>query len=152
MIIDFRRTTNDAISVNSSRTIRSTNPYITSMKSGTEIQRIGFGQNNDDGIWPRNIERFNLFDGGTLDFSDRSASWHGAEKKWMWKPWRQHHLKKTERENNFEVEKVGCKNSVNLNHVNSNHINTNPNPVNFKHTILNQLIPANSTNFGPIND
>ena len=29
-----------------------------------------------------------------------------------------------ERENNFEVEKVGRKNSVILNHVDSNHINT----------------------------
>ena len=63
--------------MNPPRTIGSIIPQITSLKSGTGI---GFGLNGGDGILPKNIRSFSLFDIGTSDFSDRSALLHGAEK------------------------------------------------------------------------
>ena len=106
MSIDFRRNKNDGICVNPSRTIRSLIPKITIMKSGTGI---GFGQNNSDGIPPRNIRRFVLFNRGTSDFSDRSTSWHGAAKIESENPEDNRIFKNAGRENNFEVEKLGAK-------------------------------------------
>ena len=53
----------------------------------------------------------------------------------------------SERGNNFEVEKVGRKNSVIWDHKDSDSIHVNPN-----HVKSNQLIPADSTNVVSIND
>ena len=50
-----------------------------------------------------------------------------------------------EHKNNFEVEKVGRKNSAIWNHKDSNSIDVDPN-----HTNLNQHITADSTNIGSI--
>ena len=72
--IDFGWNTNDGIGVKPLRTIRSIIPQITIMKSGTEMGRIGFRQNNNDSIPPRNIERFRIFDRRVMDLFDRSAS------------------------------------------------------------------------------
>ena len=51
--IDFRRNTNCGIGVNSPRTTGSIIPYISIMKSGNEMQKIGFGRNSGDGIPPK---------------------------------------------------------------------------------------------------
>ena len=51
-----------------------------------------------------------------------------------------------EHKNNFEVEKVGRKNSVNWSHKDSNLIHVDPN-----HAKSNTIIPENSTNLGRIN-
>ena len=65
-------------------------------------------------------------------------------------------FKNTERKNNFKVEKVGCKNSVNWNHTNSiinwtkkdsDFIHVDP-----KHTESNQPILENLKNIGSIHD
>ena len=47
-------------------------------------------------------------------------------------------LKNSGRENNFEVEKVGCENSIILNHTDSNHTGLN-------HANWNKLITTNLT-------
>ena len=73
MSIEFGHKMNDGISVNPSRTIGSIIPQITNMKSGTGI---GFGRNSGDGIPPRNIVSFSLFDRGAHNFSNRSALWN----------------------------------------------------------------------------
>ena len=52
-----------------------------------------------------------------------------------------------DRENNFEVEKVGRENSVTWNHKDSNSIHIDPN-----HFNSNKTIPDNLTNIGSIND
>ena len=49
----------------------------------------------------------------------------------------------TELENNFEVEKVGRKNSIILNHIGLNNINNNSIHVDYNHADWNQLIPTN---------
>ena len=53
--VDFGQNKNDGISVIPSRTIVSIIPHITSLKSGTEMRRIGFGRNSDDDIPPRKM-------------------------------------------------------------------------------------------------
>ena len=127
MIIDFRRNTDDIIGVNPPKTTRSIIPQINGMKSGTGI---GFGRNSGDGIPPINIRSFGLFDRGTWYFSDISVLWHGSVKSESEKPGSNRIFENAERENNSEVEKVGCKNSVILNNVDSIDINTDLNHLN----------------------
>ena len=64
---------NNGMPMNPSITTRIITPHITSLESGT-----GIGQNNGDGIPPRNKGRFRLFDRGTSNISNMSASCHGA--------------------------------------------------------------------------
>ena len=71
---------NDGIRVNPPRTTVSISQHITSLKSGTEMRRIGFGWNSGGSILPRNIWSFNLINIKTPDLSDRSAAWHQTEK------------------------------------------------------------------------
>ena len=65
-------------------------------------------------------------------------------------------FKNAERENSFEVEKVGRKSSVNWNHTNSiiywKHKYSKSIHVDLNHTDLNQLNPANSINIRSIHD
>ena len=64
------------------------------------------------------------------DLAYRSVLYHGAAKSEIENPGSNIIFKNAERKNNFEVEKVGRKNSVILNCVNSNNINTDPNHIN----------------------
>ena len=50
-----------------------------SINSCSEMWRFGYGRNRDDGIPQIKIGRFNLFDGGTPYFDDRSTLWHVAD-------------------------------------------------------------------------
>ena len=91
------------------------------------------------GIIPQDTGQgsFNVFNPirGILYFSNRSASWHGtviSEKLGGGII-----FKNAGRENNFEVEKVGHKNSEILNHVDSDHIDMNSNQSNSNHTVTN---------------
>ena len=79
------------------------------MKSGNEMQKIGFGRNSGDGIPPKQIGSFNPFDRGTSDFPDRSVLWHGAAKSEGENPGGERIFKNAGCEN-FEVEKFGRKN------------------------------------------
>ena len=124
MSIDFWHSTNDNICVNPTKTIRRISPQITSMKSGTEI---GFGHNSSDGIPPRNIRILGLLDRNIPDFTSTSTIWHGSEKSQNENLGNNRILKNSEGENNFEVEKVGRKHSVILNHVSLNNIKVKPN-------------------------
>ena len=63
--IGFGRNMNDRILINPSRTISSISRNITSLKSGNVI---GFRCTNVDGIPPRNIRSFGLFDLRMSDF------------------------------------------------------------------------------------
>ena len=121
VIIDLGWNTYDGIRVNPSRTIGSIIPQITSLNSGIGIE---FFHNYGDGIPPRNIGRFGLFDRGTGDISNRRASWHVAAKIESENPGDNSIFENYERENNFQVEKFGRENSVILNNVNLNHIDT----------------------------
>ena len=94
------------------------------MNSGTGI---GFGHNIVDIIPPINIVIFVLFNRGALCFSNKRKLWHCTEKSESKHPGYNIIFENAERENNFEVEKVGRKRSVIFNHVDSNHINTNSN-------------------------
>ena len=80
MSTNFGRNTNDSIAMNPSRTTRSIIPQTISLKSDTEMQRIGLGWNSNDSIPPRNIGSFNLSNRGTSDFPHMTALWHGAAK------------------------------------------------------------------------
>ena len=74
MSIDFGRNTNNSIHMNLSRTIGSISPYFTSLKVGTVIGRnSSVGRNSSDGLPPRGIVSFKLFDRGTSDFANMSA-------------------------------------------------------------------------------
>ena len=75
--IYFGWNTNGSIHVNPPRTTGSISPHINIMMSGNVIV---FVRDSSDGVPPINISIFILFGRGTSDFSDRSASWHGAEK------------------------------------------------------------------------
>ena len=80
--------------------------------------------------------------------SNRSASWHDAAKIESENPGYNSIFENADCENSFEVENIGCKNPIILNHDDSNHINTNLNHSNYvesKLTDFNQLIPAYST-------
>ena len=66
-----------------------------------------------------------------------------VQKKWKWKPWRQQSFRKCWAQEQFEVEKVGRKSSVDFNHVDSNHINPDSNHSNQIKFI--QLIPTSLT-------
>ena len=77
------------------------------------------------------------------DISDRNAPWHGASKSESENLGGNNGFENAERKNNFEVEKVGRKNSVILNHIDFNHINTNSD--NSNHANLNQFIQDDST-------
>ena len=68
MSIDFERNKNNVIFMNPSRTIGSITSQNTSPESGTVI-----GQNSGDGIPPRNIRSFSLFDRGIIHFSPIGA-------------------------------------------------------------------------------
>ena len=70
-------------------------------------------------------------------------SWHGVEKSESENLGGNNIFENAERKNNFEVEKVGRKNSVIWNHNYSNLIQIDTN-----HANSNQLIPENSTNIG----
>ena len=104
--IDLGRISNDGIGVNAPRTFRIIRPQITSLNSGTETRRIGFGRNSDGNIPPRNIGSVKLFDIGTSDFSDRSMVCHGAAKSENENPEGNRFFKKSGRENHFEVENL----------------------------------------------
>ena len=121
----------NGIPMNPPRTIRRITPQITSLESGTGIgQNSNVGWNRSDRILPRNIGIFGVFgffDRGESDLFNRSASWHCASKIESESLGGNRIFENSERDNNFEVEKVRHKNSVILNQVNSNHINTNSN-------------------------
>ena len=117
-VIHFVRNMNDGIGVNPSRTIRSISSYITIMKS---VDGIGFGCNSGDGIPTRNIVIFGLFNRVMLNFFNRSMLWHGSSKTESENPGENSIFKNAERENNFEVEKLG-ETSVLFNHTDSNNI------------------------------
>ena len=122
-------------------------PHINSMESGTGIQwNSDIGQNSGDGIPPGNIGIFSLFDKATSDLSNRSTSWHGAEKNESENPGDNSIKRNVEHENNFKVEKVWRKCFVILNHIDFNHINTDlnhSNHVDSNHSNPNKLITAN---------
>ena len=88
----------------------------------------------------------------TPDFSYRSVSWHGVAISESEKPEGDCIFKNARREKIFELEKVGHGSSVILNHIDSNQTNTNSNHVDSNNTDSNQLIPADPTNIGSIND
>ena len=74
--------------------------------------------------------------------------WHGASKSESENSGGNNGFKNADCKNNYEVEKVGRKNSVILNHVDFNHINTNSNNSNHadsNHANLDQFIQADST-------
>ena len=72
MSIYFGWNRNDGIGMNPSRIIRSIISHINSLNSGTEMQRIVFRWDLDDGIPPRNIGVSDIFGIGMSDFSNRS--------------------------------------------------------------------------------
>ena len=104
------------------------------------MQRIGFGWNIGDGIPQRNTRKFDIFDRRTSNFSNRLTLWHGAEKSESENPGGDNIFKNAGHENNFDVENLGCVNSIIWNHVSSNQTNTDS-----SHANLNQLIHANLT-------
>ena len=96
----------------------------------------------------------------TSDLSYKGLTCHGtikSESKNLFEKLRGNNIfKNVQHENNFKVENVGCKNSVNWNHIESilywnqeysNSIHIDPN-----HTDSNQLNADNSTNIGSIHD
>ena len=83
-------------------------------------------------------------------FIDRIKPWHGEAKSKSENTGGNSIFKNSERGNNFEVEKVGRKNSVILNHVDSNH--TNSNHVNSNHYESNQLVPSDLTTLNDSDD
>ena len=111
--------------MNPSRTIGSIRPHITRTSRGS----------------------FYIFESirGKLDLANRSASWHGKAKSESENPKGNIIFKTAGRKNNSEVEKVGRKNSIILNHVDMNNIKTDLNHVNLNHANLNKLIPTNPT-------
>ena len=109
MSIYFRWNMNDGIYVNQSRSIRSISLRINSLKSGTEMRKIGFGMNSGDGTPPRNIKSFELFDRGTFDFFNSRASWNGTDKIEIKNPEGNSIFKISGRKNNYKVEKLGTK-------------------------------------------
>ena len=144
MIIDFRQKTNNGVPMNPSRTIRSITPHITILESGTGIRlNSNVRQNSGDGILPRNIRSFGLFDRGTSDFSNKSASWHGAEKNESENFGGNNIFENDERKDDFKVERAGCRNSVICYYKDSDSIHVIPN-----HSGSNQLIPDDLTNIG----
>ena len=114
--------------MNPSITIGSINPQIISLESATGIGwNSDIGRNSGDRISPRNIRSFSLFDRGTSDFSDKSALRNGEEKSESENHGDNIIFENAERENSFEVEKVGREGFVILNQVNTNYISTNSN-------------------------
>ena len=109
MSFDFGWNMNYGIGVSSLRTIGIIILQITSLKSVTDIQRIGFRRNSGYGTPIRNIRSFGLFDIGASDFSNRSVLWNGASKCEGENPVGNRIFKKSGRDNNFEVENVGRK-------------------------------------------
>ena len=77
-------------------------------------------------------------------FSDRSASRNCAKKSESKNPGNKRIFEDADSKNNFEVEKVGHKNAMILNHADLNHITTDSNHINY-----NQLI---TSSFTTIND
>ena len=155
-----------------------------SWKSGNEIN-VDFGRNADDkigmnplrttGILHPHITRsrlsncdiFDLFSRPS-DLAYRFLQWHGMIKSETGNLRGNKNFENTERESNFKVEKVGCKNSVIWDHNDSNSIhgdtNHNNSIINWNHkdselihvdpnhTNSNQPIPANLTDIGSIHD
>ena len=81
------------------------------------------------------------------DISYRGSSWHGTAKNERENLGGNIIFENYERENKFEVEIVGRKNSVIWNHTYSNSIH-----VDLNHVDRNKLIPADLINIGSIND
>ena len=119
MSVDFRRNVDDKIGMNPSRTIGSPHPQIKYTRQGD----------------------FDIFDSikGMLDLNYVGFPWHGAVKSGVENLGGNKSFKNSEQENNFEVEKVGCKNSEIFNQKDSDLIHIDPN-----HTDLNQLVTENS--------
>ena len=81
MSICFGWSTNNVIPMNLLRNIGSITPQIIGLDSGTGIRwNRGVEWNIIGRNSPRNIRSFGIFDIGTSDLSDRSASWHHASK------------------------------------------------------------------------
>ena len=84
----------------------------------------------------------------TFNIAYRILSWHGAERSENENLGGNNIFENAERKSNFEVGKVGRKNSVTFNHVDLNHINTDLNPLNQVDSNIadpNQSIPINLT-------
>ena len=94
---------------------------------------IVFGHNSGDGIPQTNIGSFNLFDIWMSDLSHRSSSWNYTEKSESENLEGDSVFKYAGCENNFEVEKVGRRICLVLNHADSNHISTGLNHVDSNH-------------------
>ena len=141
MSIYFGWNFNYVIRVKPSKTFGNISPHITNLTSGTGIR---FGHNSGDVIPPWNIGNFGLMDRGTYYFPNSIMPWHGAAKIESENPGGDRIFENTERENNFEVEKVGRKNSGILNHVGSILINTISNHIDSNHNNSNQLTRTNS--------
>ena len=107
MSINFGQNTNNGTRMNPSRTIGSISSQIISLESGTGIrQNIGVGSNSGDGIPPKNIKSFGLFERGTLDISNRGASWYIKEKSESENPEGNSIFKNSGCENKFEVKNI----------------------------------------------
>ena len=113
--------------MNPSRTTRVPHPHITNTRQG--ICKI-----------------FNLVK-RTLDLALRGSPWHGKAKSVSENLGGNKIFENDERKNNFEVERVWCKNSVMWNQKYSNSIHIDPNKPN-----SNQPIPSDLINIGSIHD
>ena len=81
------------------------------------------------------------------DIVYRSLAWHGVAKSEIENLGGNNIFEKSERKNNFEVDKVVSKNSVIYNHKDSISVHVDPN-----HSDLNKLFPDDSTNIRSFND
>ena len=80
-------------------------------------------------------------------FSDRSASRNCAKKSESKNPGNKRIFEDADSKNNFEVEKVGHKNAMILNHADLNHINNDSNnsdQVDSNYADVKELIPTDS--------
>ena len=116
--------------------------HIGSLDSCTDDQSRGSRRNiyNRTGVNPQGSigtiipdtnsgSNWKIFDAviRTSDLSYRNLSWHGAAKSESVNLGGNNILENSERKNNFEVEKVGRKNSVIYNHKDSDSIHADPN-------------------------
>ena len=132
MIISFWNNTTNIIPMSALRIFGIITPRITSLESHTGTGRYsGVSQDSGDGIPPRNVAIFVLIDIVMLDIYNRRASGHVTAKVESKNYGDNSIFENAERNNNFEVEKVGRKHSEILNYTGFNRIITDSDHSNY---------------------
>ena len=124
---------------------------LSSLKSGTDVWIGVSGKNiyNRTGLNPKGpigtiipdtniVSNYDIFNSiiRVLDISYRISLWHGTEKNYSETLEAETFFENTERKNNFQVEKVGRKNSVIWNHKDSDLIHIDPSHIELDQPIL----------------